>query len=82
LQSDKFHPFPVVVRRRASNPEEIKHRSAKTKAEAIYSLIEAESKDLLEPERMKAVKNLQLYRNEMRASRDWKVKQRNIELET
>jgi hypothetical protein len=30
-------------------PEEIKLRSARTKAEAIYNPTEAESKDLLEP---------------------------------
>jgi hypothetical protein len=39
-------------------PKEIKLYSARTKAEAIYSPIEAESKDLLELERMKAVENL------------------------
>jgi hypothetical protein len=39
-------------------PKEIKLYSVRTKAEAIYSPTEAESKDLLEPERMKAVENL------------------------
>jgi hypothetical protein len=39
-------------------PEEIKLHSAITKVEAIYSSTKAESKDLLEPEHMKAVKNL------------------------
>jgi hypothetical protein len=39
-------------------PEEIKLHSARTKAEAIYSPTKAESNDLLEPEHMKAVKNL------------------------
>jgi hypothetical protein len=42
-------------------PEEIKLCSAKTNTEAIYSLTEAESKDLLEPECMKAVENLKSY---------------------
>jgi hypothetical protein len=32
---------------------------ARTRAGAIYSPTEAESKDLLEPERMKVVENLQ-----------------------
>jgi hypothetical protein len=40
---------------------------------------EAESKDILEPERMKAVENLQSYQNETRAWRDKKVKQKHIE---
>jgi hypothetical protein len=39
-------------------PKEIKLRSARTKAEAIYSPIEAELKDLLEPEHMKVFENL------------------------
>jgi hypothetical protein len=47
--------------------EEIKLRSARTRVEATYSPSEAESKDLLEPERMKVVENLQSYQNETRA---------------
>jgi hypothetical protein len=39
-------------------PEEIKPRSARTNTEAIHSPSEAQSNDLLEPEHMKAVKNL------------------------
>jgi hypothetical protein len=42
-----------------ATPEEIKLCSARTRVEAIYIPTEAESKDLLEPEHMKAVKNLQ-----------------------
>jgi hypothetical protein len=59
--------------------DEIKLHSARTKTEATYSPSEAESKDLLEPERMKAVKNLQPYQNETRAWRDKKVKLKDIE---
>jgi hypothetical protein len=44
-----------------------------------YSPTETESKDSLEPERMKAVENLQSYQNEIRAWRDKKVKQKHIE---
>jgi hypothetical protein len=44
--------------KRPVTPEEIKLHSAITKVEAIYSSTKAESKDLLEPEHMKAVKNL------------------------
>jgi hypothetical protein len=61
-------------------PEEIKLRNARTKAEATYSPTEVESKDLLEPERMKAVKNLQSYQNETRAWRDKKVKPKHIKV--
>jgi hypothetical protein len=39
-------------------PEEIKPHSARTNTEAIHSPSEVESNDLLEPERIKAVKNL------------------------
>jgi hypothetical protein len=43
-----------------------------------YSPTEAESKDLLEPKRMKQVENLQSYQNETRAWRDKKVKHKHI----
>jgi hypothetical protein len=59
-------------------PEEIKLRSARTKAEAIYNPTEVESKDLLEPKRMKVVENLQSNHNEMRAWRYKKVRQKQI----
>jgi hypothetical protein len=59
--------------------EEIKLHSARTKTEATYNPSEAKSKDLLEPERMKAVENLQSYQNETKAWRDKKVKLKNIE---
>jgi hypothetical protein len=60
-------------------PKEINLRSARTRTKAIYSPSEAESKDLLEPERMKAVDNLECYQNETRAWRDKKVKPKHIE---
>jgi hypothetical protein len=47
--------------------------------EAINNPTEAESKDLLEPEHMKKVENLQSYQNEMRAWRDKQVKLKHIE---
>jgi hypothetical protein len=78
LQSDEIHPFKLLYGEEPVTPEEIKLRSARTKAEAIYSPTKAESKDLLEPERMKAVKNVQSYQNETRAWRDKKVKQKHI----
>jgi hypothetical protein len=61
-------------------PDEIKLCSARTKTEATYSPSEAKSKDLLEPEHMKAVKNLQSYQNETRAWRDKKVKLKHIKV--
>jgi hypothetical protein len=45
---------------------------------AIHNPIKAESKDLLEPERMKEIENLKSYQNEMRAWRDKKVKLKSI----
>jgi hypothetical protein len=42
----------------------------RTRLEAIYYPTEAESKDLIETKRMKAIENLQAYQNEMRAWRD------------
>jgi hypothetical protein len=47
--------------------------------EAIHNPTETESKDLLEPECMKAIKNLQSYQNETRVWRDKKVKLKSIE---
>jgi hypothetical protein len=75
----KFTPFKLLYGEEPVTPEEIKLRSARTKTEATYSPSEAESKDLLEPERMKAVKSLQSYQNKIKAWRDKKVKLKNIE---
>jgi hypothetical protein len=79
LQSDKIHPFQVLYGEEPVTPEEIKLRSARTRAEAIHSPTKAESKDLLEPECVRAIENLQSYQNETRAWRDKKVKQMHIE---
>jgi hypothetical protein len=54
----KFTPFKLLYGKEPVTQEEIKLHSARTKTEATYNLSEAESKDLLEPERMKAVENL------------------------
>jgi transposase InsO family protein len=77
-RATKFTPFKLLSGEEPVTPEEIKLRSARTKMEATYSPSEAESKDLLEPERMKAVENLQSYQNETRAWRDRKVKLKHI----
>jgi hypothetical protein len=52
FQSNKFIAFQPVT------PEEIKFRSARTRREAIS---EVESKNLMEPDRMKVIENLQAY---------------------
>jgi hypothetical protein len=61
-------------------PVEIKLCSARTKMKAMYSPSEAKSKDLIEPEHMKVVENLQSYQNETRAWRDKKVKLKHIKV--
>jgi hypothetical protein len=78
-RATKFTPFKLLYREEHVTLEEIKLCSARTRAEATYSPTEAESKDLLEPECMKAVENLQSYQNETRAWRDKKVKPKHIE---
>jgi hypothetical protein len=70
--------FRLLYGEEPVTPKEIKLCSARTKAEAIYSPTEVESKDLLEPEYMKAVKNLQYYQNEMIAWREQKGTQKQI----
>jgi hypothetical protein len=57
-RATKFTLFKLLYGEESVTPEEIKLRNARTKTEAMYSPSEAESKDLLEPERMKAIKNL------------------------
>jgi hypothetical protein len=78
-RATKFTPFKLLYGEELVTPEEIKLHSTKTKMEATYSPSEAESKDLLELERMKAIENLQSYQNETRAWRDKKVKLKHIE---
>jgi hypothetical protein len=50
------------------------HRSLRTIAETIACPNEAEEKDLLESDRLKAVVNLEKYHEEIKAWRDPKVK--------
>jgi hypothetical protein len=75
-----FTPFKLSYGEEPVTSEEIKLRSSRTRSEAIYSPTEAKSNDLLEPEQIKAVDNLQSYQNEMRAWRDKKVKQKSIKV--
>jgi hypothetical protein len=73
-RSTNFTRFKLLYGEEPVTLEEIKLHSDRTRVEAIYSPTEAESKDLLEPECMKAVGNLHSYQNEMRAWRDKKVR--------
>jgi hypothetical protein len=52
-RATNFTPFQLLYDEETVTPEEIMPRSARTQSEIIYNPIEAESKDLLEPERMK-----------------------------
>jgi hypothetical protein len=67
-----FTPLRLLYSEELVTPKEIKLCSARTKAEAIYNPTEGVSHDLLEPECMKIVENLQSYQNEMRSWRDKK----------
>jgi hypothetical protein len=73
-------PFKLFYREEPVTLEEIKFRSARTRSEAVYSPTEAESKVLMETERMKVIKNLQAYQTETRAWRYKKVKEKIIEV--
>jgi hypothetical protein len=80
-RATKFTPFKLLYGEEPVTLEEIKFRSARTRAETTYSPTKAKSKDLLEPECMKVVENLQSYQNKTRAWRDKKVKPKHIEAE-
>jgi hypothetical protein len=80
LQSHQLHPIRLLFRAEAVLPEEIKHQSLRTTAEAPPCPNKAEEKDLLELERLKAVTNLQKYQDETRSWRDPKVKKRDFDV--
>jgi hypothetical protein len=79
-KATNFTSFKLSYGEEPVTLEEIKLRNARTRAEAIFSPIEVESKDLLEPECMKVVENLQSYQNETKGWRDKKVKQKSIKV--
>jgi hypothetical protein len=56
-----FTPFQFLFRTKAVLSEEIKYQSLRTITEAPSCPNKAEEKDLLEPERLKAVTNLLKY---------------------
>jgi hypothetical protein len=57
-RATNFTPFRLLFGAETLLPEEIKHQSLRTTAEAPPCPNEAEEKDLLELERLKAVTNL------------------------
>jgi hypothetical protein len=61
-------------------PEEVKHQSLRTTTATPTCQSEAEEKDLLESDRLKAMTNLQKYQEETRAWRDPKVKLRDFDV--
>jgi hypothetical protein len=65
-----FTLFRLMYGAEAMLPEEIKHRSLWAAAESTTCLNEAEEKDLLESDRLKAVTNLEKYQTEI--IRGWK----------
>jgi hypothetical protein len=72
----KFTPFKLLFGEEAVMPEEIKLKSARTTTEVVPSPTKEESKDLLESDRLKAVKNLHDYQVDMKVWRDKKVKEK------
>jgi hypothetical protein len=60
--------------------EEIKVQSARTTAEVVHSPTEAESKDLLESDRLKMIKNLDAYQDKTKSCRDKKVKEKAFDI--
>jgi hypothetical protein len=69
-----FTPFQLIYGTEALLPEEIKHWSLRVAAECTPCPSEAEEKDLLESDRLKAVTNMKKYQEETRACRDLRVK--------
>jgi hypothetical protein len=74
-----FMPFRLMYGAEAMLPEEIKHRSLQATAESTTCPNEAEEKDLLDSDRLKAVTNMEKYQEETRAWRDLKVKLKEFE---
>jgi hypothetical protein len=75
-----FTPSKLLFREEAVTLEEIKFKSATKRSEVVHDSIEAESKDMLEPQRMKAIENLHAYQVKMKAWRDKKIKEKTFEV--
>jgi hypothetical protein len=79
-RATNFTPFRLLFEAEAVLPEEIKHKSPHIIAKAPPCPSEAEEKDLLESERLKALTNMQKYQDETRNWRDAKVKKRDFDV--
>jgi hypothetical protein len=77
-RSTNFTPFQLLFRAEVVLPDEIKHKSLCTIAEAPPCPNKTEEKDLLESDRLKVVTNLQRYQDKTRNWRDPKVKKRDF----
>jgi hypothetical protein len=73
-KATNFTPFQLMYRAEAIVPEQIKHISLHRGVEVPACPREAEDKNLLEPDRLKAVANFYKYQEETRAWTDPKVK--------
>jgi hypothetical protein len=73
-----FTPFYLLFGAEAVLPTKIKHWRLRTAVEALACPNEAEKTDLLEPNRLKVVTNLQKYQDKTRSWRDPKVKNKRI----
>jgi hypothetical protein len=60
-RATNFTPFQLLFGAKVVHAEEIKHKSFRTMMEASPCPNEAEDKDLLEPNKIKALVNLQKY---------------------
>jgi hypothetical protein len=75
-RSTNFTPFKLLFGDEAVTPKEIKFKSVRTMSEAVYSPTE----DMLEPNRLKAIKILHAYQTKMKAWRDKNVKEKIIQV--
>jgi hypothetical protein len=66
-RATNFTPFRLMYSAEVMLPEEIKHRSLQATVESIACPSEAEEKDMLKLDRLKAVTNLEKYQEETRA---------------
>jgi hypothetical protein len=73
-----FTPFKLLFDEKAVTPKEIKFKRARTMQEDVHIPTKAESKDLLEVDRLKVVKILHAYQVEMKVWRDKKSKRKNL----
>jgi hypothetical protein len=79
-KATNFTPFWLLFGAKAVPREEIKHQSLRTTTEVPPCPSEAEEKDLLEPERLKVVANLQKYQDDTRSWRDLKVNKKDFDV--